>query len=178
LKKNSKKNVHQHKEGKSVNAQLSDHLFMDKDTNTSGHLNCNYFASQKQTYFLVERVDQIVSLASRVMLEQVLLKDFRAAGNGSTIMCYNRAENAWVCGDSGGSIYTLARDGSISDMTARDSPITSMAISPLGDLCAITTDKQLDIHRFPDVESVHLSLAMRTELDITHTAYDNDGAHM
>lgn len=127
---------------------------------------------------LVHRVDLIVSLASRNMSEQILLKDFRAAGNGSTIMCYNRADNAWVCGDSGGSIYTLARDGSITDMTARDSPITSMAISPLGDLCAITTDKQLDIHRFPDVESVQLSHALRTELDITHTAYDNDGAHM
>ena len=112
------------------------------------------------------------------MSEQIQLKDFRAAGNGSTTLCYNRTDNTWVCGDSGGSIYTLSRDNSITNMTAGESPITSMAISPLGDLCAITTDRQLDIHRFPDVESVHLSHALRTELNITHTAYDNDGAHM
>lgn len=112
------------------------------------------------------------------MTMQIVLKDFRSAGNGSTALCYHHAGNAWVCGDSGGSVYTITYDNVITDITASNSPITSMALSPGGDTCAITSDKQLDIYEFPDVENVKLKLALRTTLDITHTVYDREGSHM
>jgi hypothetical protein len=112
------------------------------------------------------------------MTKLIVLKDFRSAGNGSTALCYHHAGNAWVCGDSGGSVYTITNDNVITDITASNSPITSMALSPGGDTCAITSDKQLDIYEFPDVENVKLKLALRTTLDITHTVYDREGSHM
>lgn len=112
------------------------------------------------------------------MTKQIVLKDFRSAGNGSTALCYHHAGNSWVCGDSGGSVYTITYDNVITDITASNSPITSMALSPGGDTCAITSDKQLDIYEFPDVENVKLKLALRTTLDITHTVYDREGSHM
>lgn len=112
------------------------------------------------------------------MSESVQFTDFRASENGATVLNYSSAGDAWICGDSGGSVYTLTRENASTEITASESPITSMAVSPIGDLCAISVDRHLDIHEFPDVEGVKLKMALRTELDITSTVYDKDGAHM
>ena len=64
------------------------------------------------------------------------------------------------------------------NVTASDSSLTSMAISPAGDQCAIAVDKHVNICEYPDVENVKFEYAVRANLDITHTVYDRDGAHM
>ena len=112
------------------------------------------------------------------MSESVQFTDFRASEKGASVLNYSTSGDAWICGDSGGSVYTLTRENASSEITASESPITSMAISPMGDLCAISVDKQLDIHEFPDVEGVKLKMVHRTGLEITSTAYDKDGSHM
>ena len=112
------------------------------------------------------------------MSESIQFRDFRSSESGATVLNYSAAGDAWVCGDSGGSVYTLTKENATTEITASESPITSMAVSPSGNLCAISVDKQLDIHEFPDVESVKLKMALRTELDITNTIYDKDGTHM
>ena len=112
------------------------------------------------------------------MSKTIQLEDFRACGHGSTTLCYNQGDDNWVCGDSGGAIHTLMKDNTSSSVTASDSSLTSMAISPAGDQCAIALDNHVNICEFPDVETVKFEYALRANLDITHTVYDKDGGHM
>lgn len=115
------------------------------------------------------------------MLQTVQLKDFRAGGNGSTVLCYYDSSDCWICGDSRGNVYTLLKDNSSTDVVASDGfPITAMALSPENDSCAISVDKSVNIYEFPDctTDNMKLQYAVRKDLDITHTAYEKDGAHM
>ena len=112
------------------------------------------------------------------MSKLIELDDFRASGNGSTILCYSQANDTWICGDSGGVVHTITKGNNVTSKVAVDDAITSMAVSPSGDLCALSVDKHLDIHEFPDVDSVKFQYAVRTALEITHTSYESDGNHM
>jgi hypothetical protein len=114
------------------------------------------------------------------MSESIQLEDFRDGGSGSTVLCYSDSTDSWICGDSRGNVYTLLKDNTKSDIVASDFPITSMALSPENDSCAISVDKCLNIYEFPDctIENMKLQYAMRKDLDITHTVYEKDGGHM
>lgn len=112
------------------------------------------------------------------MPKVIPLDDFRAQGQGSTVLCHSQSDDTWACGDSGGAVHTVTKHNTTVSKTASDSSITSMAVSPSGDSCAICVDKHMDIFEFPDVENSKFQYAVRTSLDITHTAYGMDGDHM
>lgn len=112
------------------------------------------------------------------MSRRIQLDDFRAHGSGSTTLCYSQADDTWICGDSGGAVHTLTKGNESTSKAAGDFAITSMAVNPIGDRCALSAHKHLDIHEFPNVEDVKFQYAVRTALDITHVSYEKEGNHM
>lgn len=112
------------------------------------------------------------------MSKLIELDEFRAGGSGSTILCYSQADDTWICGDSSGLVHTLTKDNNSTSNSAADTAITSMAVSPGGDLCALGLHQRIDIHAFPNVDNVKFQYAIRTALDITHISYEADGNHM
>lgn len=96
-------------------------------------------------------------------------------------LCYSDKNDNWLC-CSGISVFTLSKYNTIlNDIVASDdSLITAMALSPENDTLALCKDKGVFIYVFPDCcsENIHLHYAVRKDLDITHIAYEKDGAHM
>jgi hypothetical protein len=99
-------------------------------------------------------------------------------------LCYSNRDDDWLC-CSGTNVFTLLKNNTaLNDIVASDDfVITAMALSPENtenETLALCKDKGVFIYVFPDCcsDNIHLHYAVRKDLDITHIAYEKDGAHM
>lgn len=111
-------------------------------------------------------------------MSKSLAVELEPCSKGSTVFCYSEDNDSWMSGNSGGVIRTIARDNDYKEVVVNEKAITSMSICPDLNSCAISIDKQVNIHEFPDVNIETHNMVVRSSLDITHMAYDRDGAHM
>jgi hypothetical protein len=95
-------------------------------------------------------------------------------------LCYSKSNNSWLC-CNGLNVYTLSNDNTSTNIEASNAfVITAMALSPENETIALCQDKSVCIHVYPDCcsDNVYLQNVVRKDLDITHIAYEKDGAHM
>lgn len=100
--------------------------------------------------------------------------EFRALG-------YVQSENDWRVVDSTGTVYKL-QGGSSSGAPEEaggetKSGLRCLAISPLGDQCAIAVDETVSMHEYPGFAETN-NVLVRNTLPINHLEFGNDGEHV
>jgi len=84
-------------------------------------------------------------------------QQFRDSDECVSGLTYAIKHRKWLCSDSLGQLYTLDTDRISSDWDRNNmivSPVSSLALSPSENECAVASLSCVHIHSFPGVESV------------------------